>query len=113
MNRRPLKQLLKTYEWRGDLPDDLVVEGSLRLDSRRVQPGDAFIAQTADASLRSQYAADARDRGAVVVLSGTDLPQLDMPQVVVQNLDQRLYELSVAFYNIDWREIAQPGEKEG
>jgi UDP-N-acetylmuramoyl-L-alanyl-D-glutamate--2,6-diaminopimelate ligase len=85
--------------WAAEVPD-LVVTG-IELDSRRVQPGQAFIAVSGGHTHGMAFAAEARARGATVVIHDglADLPALDVPAVAVANLGQQLSSLGARFYH--------------
>ena len=78
-------------------------------DSRQVQPGVAFVAVNGEQTHGLEYAAEAVERGAAVVLydpgsnlnSSADVPQVSSRAVMlpVPNLDGRLGELAKRFYS--------------
>ncbi len=80
----------------------LCIEG-LRLDSRRIQAGEAFVALAGAQYHGLQFAEVAAQRGAVLVLAepGATAPALDIPVVVVPNLRARLGALALAFSQLD------------
>ena len=72
-----------------DVPP-VAVQG-LTEDSRRVAPGDAFVAFRGAAADGHDHAADAVDRGAVAVLAERAIPELSgrVPVCVVADLQRR------------------------
>lgn len=68
-------------------------------DSRRVQPGDIFVALGGLRSHGAQYAEQAVAAGAVLVISESSLT-LSVPVVVVPDLSERLPQLVAAFYDL-------------
>ncbi len=67
-------------------------------DSRRIKPGDAFVAICGDAFDGHDFAADAIDRGAACVLSERPLSSLAAPAVQVENLSLRRGALAARFH---------------
>ncbi len=65
-------------------------------DSRNVVPGDAFFARRGSLEDGAQYAIDAVERGAVVVVSDTELPGL--PTLLVKDVDTALRLAADAWY---------------
>ncbi len=87
-------------------------EGALRvaglcLDSRRVVPGDAFLACPGASRDGASFIADAAARGAVLVLADSRCgpsPSVGVPVIRVPELAERLAELAARFYG-------RPGDK--
>ena len=67
-------------------------------DSRRIQPGEAFVAIRGAAFDGHDYAAEAVGRGAACVLAERPLPGLGAPVVQVENLRARRGALADKFY---------------
>ena len=104
-----LHTLLKQYDPDISLAGVPNVEVTgIREDSRQVRPGDLFIARAGTRADGVQYAADARSRGAVAVVSQTPLPKgqsgIGMPQVVVRDASAAASVLANLFHG-------NPGEK--
>jgi UDP-N-acetylmuramoyl-L-alanyl-D-glutamate--2,6-diaminopimelate ligase len=55
----------------------------VRDDSRRVRPGDLFIARGGTQTDGANYAADAAARGAVAVVTESILPEISIPQILI------------------------------
>lgn len=72
--------------------------GDLRIDSRAVQPGDAFVALGGDAFDGHDFAAQAEGRGAAAVLSERAVKGLSVANVVVPDLAQRCASLADTAY---------------
>jgi UDP-N-acetylmuramoyl-L-alanyl-D-glutamate--2,6-diaminopimelate ligase len=91
------------------LPHDPVVAG-LTLDSRKVQPGFLFAALAGAKADGASFVADAVQRGAAVILAGTDavLPPLDPPVVVLRdpNPRHRVALMAAAFAGLQPSTIA-------
>jgi len=83
-----------------DAVPDVVITG-LGLDSRRIEPGQAFIAVGGAKLHGMAYARQAASRGAVIVLHDgqAEAPVLDIPAVVVPGLQNRLSSLGARFYH--------------
>jgi UDP-N-acetylmuramoyl-L-alanyl-D-glutamate--2,6-diaminopimelate ligase len=83
-----------------DTVPELVING-LGLDSRRIRPGQAFIAVAGENAHGMAYAAQARSRGAVAVLHDglADIPEMDIPAVAVPDLGRRLSSLGARFFH--------------
>lgn len=77
----------------------------LQLDSRRIEPGDLFVALKGSHADGRQYIAAAIERGATAVLFSADTPdetiqiQQSIPLIPVFDLQQRLGSLAARFYN--------------
>ena len=78
-------------------------------DSRRIQPGEAFIATRGAAFDGHDYAAEAVGRGAACVLAERPLPSLGVPVVEVENLRARRGPLAARFYGAPSRELTCVG----
>ena len=79
---------------------DIVVSG-LNLDSRRVRPGDAFLALRGTREHGIKFAASAIERGARVVLAeapATSDAALDVPVLWIDNLHGRVGDIAARFF---------------
>ena len=56
---------------------------SIQEDSRKIQPGDLFVARPGAKSDGAKYAADAQARGAVAVVTQQAIPGCSLPQIRV------------------------------
>jgi UDP-N-acetylmuramoyl-L-alanyl-D-glutamate--2,6-diaminopimelate ligase len=85
--------------WAGDVPDRVVT--GVELDSRRVQPGQAFIAVRGARTHGMEFAAQAQARGAAVIIHDglAPPPRLDIPAVAVPRLGEQLSSLGARFYH--------------
>jgi UDP-N-acetylmuramoyl-L-alanyl-D-glutamate--2,6-diaminopimelate ligase len=84
----------------------------LTLDSRKLAPGEAFIALSGSNQHGLKYAAQALERGAAVILydpsgGGVELAAelKDMPLLAVENLGRELGELAARFYGAPSRKM--------
>ena len=82
---------------------DISVTG-IAIDSRKVQPGDLFVAMQGGAADGHNYIPMAIDKGAIAVLGQKDLDDLPVPYIRVDNSRHALTFLAASFY--DW-----PGRK--
>jgi len=89
-----LHQLLD--EQPGHLPD--IRPRQLSEDSRRIEPGDLFLAVQGQSGDGHEFAAAAAQRGAVAVLAERQIPGLSVPVVVVPDLRSRRGSLAARFY---------------
>jgi len=85
--------------WCDELPE-IVISG-IGLDSRRMGPGQAFVAVAGGRAHGLSFAAEAEARGAAVVLHDgqADVPALGVPAVRVPELGRRLSALGARFYH--------------
>ncbi len=92
--------------WLGARFDAAGRRGDLRLDSRQIGPGDAFVALTsarAGGEDGRRYLAAARDRGAVAALveaDGFDGRDVGMPALPVRGLRQLLGQIAARHYGL-------------
>jgi UDP-N-acetylmuramoyl-L-alanyl-D-glutamate--2,6-diaminopimelate ligase len=97
-----LGTLLESWVSHADLPagDSITIEG-LCLDSRKVRPGDAFIAVSGEACHGMQFAMEAQARGALVILHDglAALADLQIPNVRIENLGKQLSALGARFFH--------------
>lgn len=77
-------------------PDTQVT--GLTYDSRRVSPGDIFFCIRGTQKDGNAYIEAARQAGAAAVMSASAHPDLDMPQVIVENDRLEMARASCAFY---------------
>ena len=78
-------------------------------DSRRVRPGEAFIAVRGGAFDGHDHAAEAVGRGAACILAERPLPALGAPVVEVENLRARRGALAAGFYGAPSRALTCVG----
>ena len=85
--------------WCDDVPE-LVIAG-LALDSRRVGPGQAFVAVAGARAHGMAFARQAETRGAAIVIHDglAAVPSLGIPAVAVPGLGGRLSSLGARFYH--------------
>lgn len=90
---------------RGD-PSTLV--GGITQDSRRVAPGDLFVAVPGFERNGLEFVLDALARGAVAIAAET-VPHLDVPVIRVENARRGLADLSAALYGHPSRHLPVVG----
>jgi len=85
--------------WCEQVPD-LVISG-LSLDSRRIEPGQAFVAVSGGRRHGMDFVRQAAARGAAIVIHDglAAVPELDLPAVAVPGLEQRLSGLGARFFH--------------
>ena len=105
----PLPQLLEGIL--ADVPEVAIAD--LRLDSRRVQPGDLFVALPGQQHDGRTFIADALARGAAAVIAEPPLPAVDLPGaapvLLVRDLGRRLGALAARFFDHPARSLAVLG----
>src|SRR4051812_17424747 len=67
-------------------------------DSRRVQPGNVFIARAGTKTQGTQFVAEAAARGAIAVVTETKLAECKLPQIVTKDAARATSILAHAFY---------------
>jgi len=102
--------LLAGFEWHGDIDPAYEFSGDLRIDSRKVVPGDIFVAcRGAVGGHGAAYVEQAAANGASAILVSDDLSlesAAAVPTGIVESLDDRLYELAERYYRPDWNAVA-------
>jgi len=83
-----------------DAPPELTIDG-ISMDSRRVRPGEAFLAVAGATAHGLTFAGEAQARGARVVIHDglAAAPELDIPQVRIDGLGVLLPRLAARFYH--------------
>jgi UDP-N-acetylmuramoyl-L-alanyl-D-glutamate--2,6-diaminopimelate ligase len=78
-----------------------IIVNGISLDSRKIKPGDVFVAVAGDTSHGMQFAMEAQARGAVAILHDGRAPvaNVDIPCVAVQALGQQLSALGARFFH--------------
>jgi UDP-N-acetylmuramoyl-L-alanyl-D-glutamate--2,6-diaminopimelate ligase len=89
-------------------PPRVPVEGVVS-DSRRVSPGDLFVAVSGGARDGHEYIPQAIEQGAAVVVGEQALEGLSVPYLRVGNSRQSLAHLAAAFYDYPARELTMIG----
>jgi UDP-N-acetylmuramoyl-L-alanyl-D-glutamate--2,6-diaminopimelate ligase len=103
MMPRPLEQLLPDIALADRQALAQLAVSGLTLDSRQVQPGDAFFALRGTRDHGITFAAGAVARGARVVLAETPAPTdvaLDVPVLWIDNLHAQVGEIAARFYDL-------------
>jgi len=85
--------------WCEAMPD--VVINGMTLDSRRVEPGQAFVAVSGGHAHGMAYALQAEARGALIVIHDglAAAPDLNIPAIAVPGLEQKLSSLGARFFH--------------
>jgi len=85
--------------WCDTVPDRVIT--GLSLDSRRIEPGQAFVAVSGATAHGLAFARQAESRGATVVIHDgqADVPVLGIPTVIVPELGNRLSSLGARFFH--------------
>jgi len=89
------------------VPDVLIT--GLAFDSRRVQPGDLFIALSGAPTDGHRYIPDAVARGAVAVIGVESIEGLPVPYVRVSNSRQALAHIAAAWHDFPARKLTVIG----
>jgi UDP-N-acetylmuramoyl-L-alanyl-D-glutamate--2,6-diaminopimelate ligase len=71
---------------------------SLHEDSRKIRPGDLFIARPGAKSDGAKFAADARQRGAAAIVTQTPIPNCPLPQILVHDAAHAASALANLFH---------------
>jgi UDP-N-acetylmuramoyl-L-alanyl-D-glutamate--2,6-diaminopimelate ligase len=79
------------------------------LDSRKVEPGNLFVALEGGSTDGHQYIPDAVSRGAVAVVGTKRLPPVGVPYLEVADSRLALAQLSAAFYDFPGRDLVVIG----
>ena len=83
--------------------------GGISYDSRRVKPGDLFVAMVGQKFDGHDFVHEARERGAACVLVERPIPDLDLTQVVVDNTRYALGIAAANFYQHPSRKLRVVG----
>ncbi len=79
------------------LTPDLQVTG-IQEDSRLIQPGNLFVARGGTKTDGGKFLEQAKNRGAVAVVSGANHPELNLPQIIVGDAAMAASHLAHAFF---------------
>ena len=107
--RRPLAQLFAEIPVQAFSPLPEVKITGIALDSRAVQPGNLFVAQSGANTDGHRFIPQAVEQGAVVVMgecAGFDCP---VPYILVQDARLALAHLAAAFYGFPGRQLTVIG----
>ena len=104
---RPVTELLRGMDV--DVSATIAVPG-VRLDSRKIQPGELFVAVRSEGSHGAQFINSAIANGAGAVLvdqhASLNAKELAVPCFVVENLEQHLGEIALNMYGNAGQELA-------
>ena len=96
------------FSYTPEILDDIPVTG-IAIDSRRVLPGDLFVAMQGGAVDGHTYIPMAIDKGAAAVVGRRDMGDLPVPYVRVENPRQSLTYLAASFYGWPGRKLTVIG----
>jgi UDP-N-acetylmuramoyl-L-alanyl-D-glutamate--2,6-diaminopimelate ligase len=102
-----LKKLFEDVHLQGLIPD--VKVNGISIDSRKVKPGDLFIAQVGRNVDGHRYIKEALARGAVAVLGTRPNIEHDVPYVQIEDDREMPALLAAAFYNHPARKLVMIG----
>ena len=83
--------------------------GEIVSDSRKVQPGDLFIAMAGEYFDGHQYIPNAIEQGAVAVVGEQELSDLPVPYIQVKNARQAIAHLAAAYFGHPARKLTMIG----
>jgi UDP-N-acetylmuramoyl-L-alanyl-D-glutamate--2,6-diaminopimelate ligase len=107
--QKPLGQLLQAIGVRPFSPHNDVVITGIALDSRRVRPGNLFVALAGRHQDGHQFIPDALDRGVKAVIGSQPGIDLQIPYYQVGDGRRALAQLSAAFYDFPARRLTMIG----
>ena len=89
-------------------PTDIAIR-EIASDSRKVQPGDLFVAMAGEYFDGHQYISQAIEQGAVAVVGEQEISDFPVPYVQVANARQAIAHLAAAFYDHPGRKLTMIG----
>lgn len=92
-----LKKLIEKLEHKSYGFKDVEVTG-ISCDSRSVEKGNLFAALKGEHTDGGEFAKEAVEKGASSVLAGSRIKGIDVPQVIVDDMDKALAKTAVSFY---------------
>ena len=95
--------------WCESVPE--VVITGMSLDSRRIEPGHAFVAVTGGTAHGLAFAAQAEARGAAIVIHDglVNVPALGIPAVAVPGLERKVSALAARFFHYPSEQLTVAG----
>lgn len=107
--QKPLKQLIQQIGLRtSDTDGDVLITG-IALDSRRVRPGNLFVALSGGNADGHAYIAEAVGQGAAAVVGSKPITGVEVPYFQVGNGRWALAQLAAAFYDFPVRQLTVIG----
>ena len=105
----PMSMQTLLEDWCDQVPE-VVIDG-IGLDSRNIQPGQAFIAVAGETTHGMAHASQAEARGAKVIIHDglATVPALSIPAVAVPGLGKKLSRLASRFYHAPSDQLAVAG----
>jgi UDP-N-acetylmuramoyl-L-alanyl-D-glutamate--2,6-diaminopimelate ligase len=104
-----LAELLRLLDERVSLPDQDVAVTGVELDSRRVQPGNLFVAVSGGTTDGHRYIPAALQAGACAVVGTQPLTGLEVPYIQVSDSREALAKLAAALYGHPARQLVMIG----
>lgn len=92
-----LKEILKNVKVLSKTADDVLESTGISYDSRKVQPGELFVAINGFASDGHRFIPMAKERGAAAVLTER-VPEVDIPYILVDNTRLAMALASASFF---------------
>lgn len=111
MTTLPLSSLFEQFPFskQGSWGDNPAI-GGIQIDSRKVKPGDLFIAMTGGSADGHQYIPAAVQNGAVAVVGEQDPPAgISVPYIRVENSRRSVTYLAAAFYGFPGKRLVVIG----
>ena len=101
-----LNELLKkiNYNEVKNLSDNIIING-ITIDSNKTRPGDLFVCIRGNNADGHNFAYDAYNNGANVVICDHYLENIKSTQIIVDNTQQSLIEVSNIFYNYPSKDV--------
>lgn len=105
MRQARLQDLVNYFPqtFQGDFPDKKI--SGIVLDSRKVEPGDIFVALEGGSYDGHHFIPEAVDRGAAAVVGSNPIPEMSVPYLMVKDGRLALAQLSSAYYGFPGREM--------
>lgn len=106
----PLVEVIRAIGWSGEVPDRLTVAiTGVAMDSRRVEPGNLFVALLGESVDGHRFIPQAIARGAAAVIGTQPLFDLPVPYFQVTDARLSLAQAAAAFYGYPARQLTVIG----
>jgi UDP-N-acetylmuramoyl-L-alanyl-D-glutamate--2,6-diaminopimelate ligase len=105
MPQASLHELVSNFPqtFRGDIPDRDI--SGIVFDSRKVKPGDIFVALEGGSFDGHQFIPEAVSRGAAAAVGTNPIPEINVPYLMVEDGRLALAQLSAAYYGFPGRQL--------
>lgn len=107
--QKPLKQLIQQVGLSSSPADGELLINGIALDSRRVRPGNLFVALSGGNNDGHDYIGDAIRQGAAAVVGSKPITQVGVPYFQVGNGRWALAQLAAGFYDFPARQLTVIG----